>query len=37
MVTHQLADQDLEGLIHAWGVSAGMGFRGNVSSRPVLA
>jgi hypothetical protein len=37
MVTDQLADQDLDGLMPASGVSAGRGLRGNASRRPVLA
>ena len=37
MVTDQLADQDLDGLVHAWGLPAGMGLRGNAPRRPLLA
>jgi hypothetical protein len=37
MVTHPLAAQDLDGLVHAAGLSAGLGRRGHASSRPVLA
>ena len=35
--TDPLAHQDLDGLVHAEGLSAGMGLRGNASRRPVLA
>jgi hypothetical protein len=37
MIMHKLAEQAMDGFVHAWLLPAGMGLRGNAPSRPMLA